>query len=133
MPINVQCPGCSSKFRVGDKFAGRSTKCPKCGAVICIPGNNRNGIQIGREGTQDANATITAGVKSNQSTSFSSVHKAVKVGILSRKKWLLQLCDDHAILKNPKTGETIRLLDDRIETELKFVNKLPDQGMIEVR
>jgi predicted Zn finger-like uncharacterized protein len=34
MPINVQCPGCGSRFRADDKLAGRRGKCPKCSTMI---------------------------------------------------------------------------------------------------
>jgi hypothetical protein len=37
MPINVICPGCHARFKVGDQFAGRTGPCPKCKAPIQIP------------------------------------------------------------------------------------------------
>lgn len=37
MPINVTCPGCLTRFTVGDKFAGKQGPCPKCKGVITIP------------------------------------------------------------------------------------------------
>jgi len=37
MPINVTCPGCMTRFTVGDKFAGQKGPCPKCKSVITIP------------------------------------------------------------------------------------------------
>jgi hypothetical protein len=37
MPINVTCPGCLTRFSVGDKFAGKQGPCPKCKTVIAIP------------------------------------------------------------------------------------------------
>ena len=37
MPIRVQCPGCSARFKAPDSYAGRSEKCPKCGAAVSIP------------------------------------------------------------------------------------------------
>ncbi len=37
MPIIVQCSGCKSKFRAGDKLLGKQVKCPKCPTVIEIP------------------------------------------------------------------------------------------------
>ncbi|MGA2061240.1 MAG: hypothetical protein ABSG67_12210 [Thermoguttaceae bacterium] len=36
MPINVQCPGCKSKFRAPDAAAGKRLKCPKCSALIMV-------------------------------------------------------------------------------------------------
>jgi len=37
MAINVICPGCMTRFQVGDQFAGRKGNCPKCGHLIEIP------------------------------------------------------------------------------------------------
>ncbi|MEX2315767.1 MAG: hypothetical protein WD669_01355 [Pirellulales bacterium] len=37
MPINVTCPGCLTRFTVGEKFAGKKGPCPKCKAEITIP------------------------------------------------------------------------------------------------
>ncbi len=37
MAINVTCPGCLTRFTVGDKFAGKQGPCPKCKATITIP------------------------------------------------------------------------------------------------
>ncbi|MEX2113692.1 MAG: hypothetical protein WD845_10930 [Pirellulales bacterium] len=37
MPISVVCPGCKTRFSVGDKFAGLKGPCPKCKVVITIP------------------------------------------------------------------------------------------------
>jgi predicted Zn finger-like uncharacterized protein len=37
MPIEVFCPGCKTRFRVSDKFAGKKGPCPKCKTVITIP------------------------------------------------------------------------------------------------
>ena len=35
--IRFACPGCSSTFSVDDGKAGKSGKCPKCGAAFIIP------------------------------------------------------------------------------------------------
>ncbi len=37
MPINVICPGCHARFKVGDQFAGKTGPCPKCKTQIPIP------------------------------------------------------------------------------------------------
>ena len=37
MPINVICPGCHTRFKVGDQHAGKTGACPKCKAPIEIP------------------------------------------------------------------------------------------------
>ena len=37
MPIAVICPGCKTRFRVSDRFAGQQGPCPKCKTTIKIP------------------------------------------------------------------------------------------------
>lgn len=37
MPIRVICPGCHTRFQVGDEHAGKSGACPKCKGPIEIP------------------------------------------------------------------------------------------------
>lgn len=37
MPINVTCPGCLSKFKVSEKFAGKTGPCPKCKKPMKVP------------------------------------------------------------------------------------------------
>jgi len=37
MPIDITCPGCRTRFKVSDKFAGQKGPCPKCKTVIQIP------------------------------------------------------------------------------------------------
>lgn len=40
MAIRVICPGCMTRFEVGDKFAGKTGPCPKCAHLIQIPKEN---------------------------------------------------------------------------------------------
>jgi hypothetical protein len=37
MPIPIRCPSCASKLRAPDNWAGRKTKCPKCGNAFILP------------------------------------------------------------------------------------------------
>jgi len=37
MSINVTCPGCHSRFKVSDKFAGKTGPCPKCKKPMKVP------------------------------------------------------------------------------------------------
>ena len=37
MPIQVICPGCHTRFSVGDQHAGKAGACPKCKGQIQIP------------------------------------------------------------------------------------------------
>jgi hypothetical protein len=37
MAIQVTCPGCRTRFRVGDQHAGKQGACPKCKTPIRIP------------------------------------------------------------------------------------------------
>jgi len=38
VPIDVNCPECSGRIRVPDKYAGKRVKCPKCQGGIAVPG-----------------------------------------------------------------------------------------------
>lgn len=37
MAIQVTCPGCRTRFKVGDQHAGKQGACPKCKTTITIP------------------------------------------------------------------------------------------------
>ena len=37
MSIQVICPGCHTRFKVSDQFAGRTGACPKCKGKITVP------------------------------------------------------------------------------------------------
>ena len=37
MAIEFRCTGCQQQLRVPDESAGRSAKCPKCGAIVLVP------------------------------------------------------------------------------------------------
>jgi hypothetical protein len=37
MPIQVICPGCHTRFTVGDQHAGKAGACPKCKGQIVVP------------------------------------------------------------------------------------------------
>lgn len=37
MPLEVQCPSCSTRYRVGDDKGGKQLRCRKCQAVIDVP------------------------------------------------------------------------------------------------
>jgi predicted Zn finger-like uncharacterized protein len=37
MPIQLLCPGCKSRLRIKDEFAGKKVKCPRCEALVRVP------------------------------------------------------------------------------------------------
>lgn len=43
MPLEVQCPGCSTRYRVGDDKGGKRLRCKKCQEVITVPVPSRGG------------------------------------------------------------------------------------------
>src|SRR5262245_4844145 len=47
MPVDVTCGGCSRKMRVPDTAAGKRIKCPKCQAVIAVPGAGEPAVPRG--------------------------------------------------------------------------------------
>ncbi len=38
MPIQIVCPQCDTVLQVNEKLAGKKGKCPKCNAVVAVPG-----------------------------------------------------------------------------------------------
>ena len=50
MAIRVTCPGCHKRFKVSDKFAGKSGPCPKCKTVIRVPTKDEEVQLHGPEG-----------------------------------------------------------------------------------
>ena len=43
MPVSCQCPSCKAKYQIGDQYAGRTVKCPKCSAAVAVPAKARPG------------------------------------------------------------------------------------------
>lgn len=37
MPVQLTCPGCKSRLRIKDEFAGKKVKCPRCEALVRVP------------------------------------------------------------------------------------------------
>ena len=37
MSVICKCPSCKAKYQVGDEYAGRTIKCPKCSAAVVVP------------------------------------------------------------------------------------------------
>jgi hypothetical protein len=61
MSIRLQCPGCHKTLTIPDKYAGRSSKCPGCGARIDIPaagGDDGNPFGFAGSGSQQLIGTV---------------------------------------------------------------------------
>ena len=41
MSVICQCPSCKTKYQVGDQYAGRTVRCPKCSGAVVVPGAAR--------------------------------------------------------------------------------------------
>jgi hypothetical protein len=54
MPIVMQCGSCQRKIRVPDNAAGRTGKCPGCGASIMIPDPDPEPYAVEDDGPGDA-------------------------------------------------------------------------------
>lgn len=82
MPIDVTCPGCRTRFKVNEKFAGQKGPCPKCKTVILIPGKDDEVVVHAPEQFGPKNATGQAVLKpiSREDTRMSA---AMVVGIAS--------------------------------------------------
>lgn len=75
MPIQVTCPGCLTKFNVGDQHAGKTGACPKCKGPIQIPAKSDEVIIHAPEleaGAKDAKGRNVLKPIKRQETKFSS-------------------------------------------------------------
>ncbi len=61
MPIKVKCGSCSASFSAKDNLAGKTVKCPKCGAGIRVPGGGQQGNPSRATATAGAGAGAVAG------------------------------------------------------------------------
>lgn len=80
MPVACQCSSCGAKYQVGDQYAGRKIKCPKCSAAIAVPAAESEGeFQIpGLEdvGSHHSSSSIHSAVAKKPGPSASSVGAA---------------------------------------------------------
>jgi hypothetical protein len=53
MAISIECSSCGGKFRAPDRAAGQSTKCPKCGNALRIPGATQNKLEVSTKTTAE--------------------------------------------------------------------------------
>jgi hypothetical protein len=63
MPIDITCPGCRTRFKVSEKFAGQKGPCPKCKTVIQIPAKGEEIVVHAPEGFGPKNAAGVAVLK----------------------------------------------------------------------
>jgi len=95
MPIQVICPGCHTRFTVGDQHGGKTGACPKCKGSIQIPEAGDEVIIHAPEleaGAKDSKGRSVLKPIKRKEASFSGVVTAavVCVGILSLAiAWLL--------------------------------------------
>lgn len=82
MPIEVLCPGCKTRFKVSEKFAGKKGPCPKCKAVITVPEKTEEVIVHAPEEFGPKNAA-GVGVLKPIARRETSVSLVVVVGVLS--------------------------------------------------
>ncbi|MFW6168932.1 MAG: hypothetical protein ACODAD_00480 [Planctomycetota bacterium] len=82
MPIDVTCPGCRTRFKVNDKFAGQKGPCPKCKTVIQIPGKGEEVVVHAPEEYGPKNAS-GVGVLKPISREETKLTAAMVVGIIS--------------------------------------------------
>ncbi len=82
MPIDVTCPGCRTRFKVSEKFAGQKGPCPKCKTVILIPAKGEEVVVHAPEEFGPKNAA-GVGVLKPISRSETKVTPVMLVSILS--------------------------------------------------
>jgi predicted Zn finger-like uncharacterized protein len=86
MAINIICPGCHSRFKVSDKFAGKEGPCPKCKQTIKVPLKNEEVVihaPEGYEGVKDSKGQSVLKPISRKDTIFAApVIVTIVVGCL---------------------------------------------------
>jgi len=82
MPIDITCPGCRTRFKVSDKFAGKNGPCPKCKTVIQVPGKGEEVVVHAPQEYGPKNASGVAVLKpiSREETKVTPV---MVVGVIS--------------------------------------------------
>lgn len=83
MPIQVTCTKCHSRFRVSDKFAGKSGPCPKCKTILKIPSKEEEVVIHAPEdeGPKDAKGVSILKPIARKETEFSVPLTVAAVGI----------------------------------------------------
>ncbi len=77
MSIQVVCPSCQTRFKVSDKFAGKSGACPKCKGKIQVPDVTPEVVihedEHSEAGAKDARGQFVLKPVSRTDTKFSPV------------------------------------------------------------
>ena len=84
MPIQVICPGCHTRFTVGDQHAGKTGACPKCKGPIEIPKAGDEVVIHAPEheaGAVDSKGRSVLKPIKRKEAKFSGIVTAVVVGI----------------------------------------------------
>lgn len=85
MSINVVCPGCHTRFKVSDKFAGKSGACPKCKGKIEVPSAKDQVVIHEREfeaGAKDAQGRNVLKPVARKDTKLNPVILVAVVGLV---------------------------------------------------
>lgn len=61
MAIAFNCSACESPLKVGDNFAGKKVKCPKCAAVNIVPSGEEEAIQQAPKTMKKGKAEVDEG------------------------------------------------------------------------
>jgi len=76
MSVICQCPSCKAKYQVGDQYAGRKVKCPKCSGVVVVPALAQPLVQ--------AVPTLTSPTKSPRTVAISPADSASEDQVADR-------------------------------------------------
>ena len=63
MPIDVECPGCSKKYRLKDELAGKQIACKDCGKKIPIPAAGGGAKTVAKQPAGKPGAAVKKNVK----------------------------------------------------------------------
>ncbi|MCA9107859.1 MAG: hypothetical protein KDA83_20785 [Planctomycetales bacterium] len=82
MAIRVTCPGCKTRFNVGDQFAGKTGPCPKCKASIKIPDKSEEVVVHGPDafGPKDSKGRAVSKPIFREETKVTPVQLTMLIG-----------------------------------------------------
>ena len=118
MPLICHCPSCKAKYQLGDQYAGRTIKCPKCSAAIAVPAAN-----AAAGGEPAASAPVKASPTTPIKTTPAKTAPAVKPALpLARAARIVDDPSSKSAVKIPIAAKPAAA-DAKIESSSKIASK----------
>jgi S1-C subfamily serine protease len=125
MEIRCRCTGCSAKFKVDGKYAGKKARCPKCQAVVEVPlANGDDTVNVtptmGTAPSTTAIGTLAAGAPTIANPVASPKPGTTTVAIPVAKSPALQVAPPASESPLPSVGNRSRQVGDAVSTIPSF-------------